>query len=247
MTKLTVILAILASMLLVTSCKKELDPQIPVGAFFKITAQGKLQNNLEYSNGQVSRILAYSNCETPYSIVEYGYTRDQITSIRSGTRGILSSWSGAMCDPDLPFDFQTYTLKLNNQNRYSKVTSENMIATFSYAGLKAAINVTDNAGKSGRRIYLLFDSNGNIIEQRNSETDTLGLVRYEYDSHPNPMRGLNSYGLTNPFACPNNVVRSLDSRGQIQWDRKFTYNDAGWPVTCNEGNGIEYQYHYRDN
>lgn len=245
MTKLTVTFAILASMLLI-GCKKELDPEIPVGALFKMTAQGKLQNNLEYSNGRVSRILTYSNCETPYSIVEYGYAGDQITLIRSGTRGLLSSWSGALCDPNWPFEFQNYALKLDKQGRHNRVTSENMIASFSYDGLKAVINITDNAGKLGRAVYLRFDNNGNIIEQRNSETDTISIVHYEYDNHPNPMRGLNTYGLPNPFTCPNNVVRSLDSRGQIQWDREFTYNDAGWPLTCNEGNGIEYQYHYRD-
>jgi hypothetical protein len=52
MIKLTVTLAILTSMLL-KGCKKELDPEIPVGALFEITAQSKLQNNLEYSNGRV--------------------------------------------------------------------------------------------------------------------------------------------------------------------------------------------------
>jgi hypothetical protein len=39
--------------------------QTPVGAFFKITAQGKLQTNLEYRNGLVSSVMSTTTIRIP--------------------------------------------------------------------------------------------------------------------------------------------------------------------------------------
>jgi hypothetical protein len=36
----------------------------------------------------------------PYSIVDFGYDDDKNNFIRKRDRGLLSSWSGAMCDPN---------------------------------------------------------------------------------------------------------------------------------------------------
>ncbi|MHA4739619.1 hypothetical protein [Dyadobacter sp. MSC1_007] len=232
---------------LLVSCQKKIDPEIPAGALIKITAQGKLHQKLEYGNGKVFRLLAYNSCELPYSIVDFGYDDDKINFIRKGDRGLLSSWSGATCDPNLPFEYQNYSFERDKQGRVSKVIGKYSTVTYSYNGQKATVQVNRESGGPAWNIYLTFDGNGNIIERRDSETDTLGLTRFEYDNHTNPLRGLDSFGMPNPFTCPNNVLRSLDSRGQVQWERKFTYNNAGWPQSLSEGTGIEYQYHYQDN
>jgi hypothetical protein len=231
---------------LLFSCKKDkADPEIPAGALFKITASSKLQNTLEYNNGKVSRVLAYSSCDSPYSTVEYGYSGDQVAFIRTGSRGLLSSWSGALCDPNLAFDYYNYTLEYDAQGRPVKVTGDNFLANYEYDGRNATVRMSDKDGNLPRVHYLKFDDNGNIIEKRQSMSDSIGLIQYEYDNSPNPMRGLNSNNWPDPFTGPNNVVRAFDAKGQIQWERKFTYDSAGRPLTCDEGNGVIYEYFYR--
>lgn len=231
---------------LLFSCKKDkADPEIPVGALYKITAQEKLQNSLEYNNGRVSRVLAYSSCETPYSIDEFGYSGDQVTFVRSGMRGAASSWSGALCDPNETFDYQDYTIQFDAEGRPAKVAGTNLLVNYEYDGQKATVRMSDKKGNLSRVYYLKFDDNGNIVEQRNSEDSDIGVTRYEYDNNPNPMKGLSSYGLANPFTGANNVVRAIEANGQVQWERKFTYDAAGRPLTCDEGNGVTYQYYYR--
>ncbi|WP_353718347.1 hypothetical protein [Dyadobacter sp. 676] len=229
---------------LLYSCKKEADPEIPGGALYEVTAKGKLQKRLEYRNGRVSRVLAYSSCGTPYSIVEYGYNDGQITATRSGTRPLWSSWSGTPCDPDIALEYQNHTFQLDKQGRFSKVTGKYMTAVYEYSGQNATISIAYNDQNSSRISYVKFDGKGNVIEQSDADSGVFGIKRFEYDNNPNPMRGLNTYGLPDPFTCPNNVVRSLDSGGQVLWERKFTYNDAGWPLTCHEDNGSVYEYHY---
>jgi hypothetical protein len=240
------IMFVLFSMLLF-SCEKKVDREIPAGALFEITSNGLLHQKLEYGNGTVLRLLAYNSCESPYSIAEFGYEGNQIDFIRKGDRGLLSSWSGAMCDPNLPFDYNNYYFERDKQGRISKVTSKYMTAIYSYDGQKASVQINRESGDPAWHIYLTFDNNGNIIERRNSETDTVGLTRFEYDNRPNPLRGLGSLGVPDPFTCPNNVLRSLDSGGQVHWERTFTYNSAGLPQKLNEGTGVEYIYHYQDN
>lgn len=229
------------------SCHKKVDPEVPAGALFKVTSKGQLYQRLEYGNGRVARLLGFNGCESPYSVVDFGYDDGRINFTRRGDRGLLSSWSGALCDPNLPFEYHNYSFERDKQGRISKVTGKYMTAIYSYDGNKATVQVNRESGDPAWHIYLTFDGNGNIIERRNSETDTLGLTRFEYDNNPNPLRELDFSGLPNPFTCPNNVVRSLDSRGEVLWERKFTYNTAGWPVTLNEGTGVEHQYHYQDN
>lgn len=231
---------------LLFSCKKDkADPEVPVGALYKITAKEKLHNSLEYNNGRVSRVLAYSSCDTPYHIVEYGYSGDQVTLVRSGMRGVLSSWSGALCDPNGTFDFQNYTIQFDAQGRYSKVTGENLLVNYEYDGQEATVRMSDKAGNLPRAYHLKFDNNGNIVERRNAASGNIGIIRYEYDNNPNPMEGLSSYSWADPFTSANNVVRAVEGNGQIQWERKFTYDSAGRPLTCDEGNGVTYQYYYR--
>ncbi|WP_031528149.1 hypothetical protein [Dyadobacter crusticola] len=231
---------------LIFSCKKEkADPAIPVGSLFEINSSSNVQTRLEYGDGRVIRILNYSSCDTPYAISEFGYSRDRITSIRTGSRGLLSSWSGALCDPNEKFEYQNYTVEYDAEGRQSKVTGKNLTATYEYTGSNALVNVLYHKENIRRVDLFRFDVNGNVIERQNAAPNSLGPSRYEYDNHPNPFYGLNTNIFPDPFTSPNNVIRAFDYAGNLQWERKFTYDASGRPLTCDEGSGVQLEYHYR--
>lgn len=231
---------------LILSCNKEkADPEIPAGGLFEITQGGKVQTRFEYGDGRVIRILDYSSCDTPYQIREFNYSRDRITSIREGSRGLYSSWSGALCDPNGKLEYQDYTVEYNAGGQRSKVVGKNLTADIAYSGRDAEVNVLYHTEKIRRIDLFKFDDRGNVIERQNGAPNSVGPSRYEYDNHPNPFAGLNTNVWPDPFTSPNNVIRSFDYNGDLQWERKFTYDTAGRPLTCVDGNGNTYEYHYR--
>ncbi|KQS27995.1 hypothetical protein [Dyadobacter sp. Leaf189] len=231
---------------LIFSCKNEkADPEIPAGVLSEIIQDGKVQTRFEYGDGRVARILGYSSCDTPYETSEFSYSRGRISSIRKGSRGMYSSWNGALCDPNGKFDYQDYTVEYNAEGHRSKVVGKNLTADIEYTGRNARVSVLYHAEKTRRLDLFKFDDHGNVIERQNGAPNSVGPSRYEYDKHPNPFAGLNTNVWPDPFTSPNNVIRAFDYNGDLQWERKFTYDSAGRPLTCDEGNGVRMEFHYR--
>ncbi|KAA0992964.1 hypothetical protein [Dyadobacter aurulentus] len=233
--------------LLLFSCKKDnVDPTIPEGALTQITAGDKVHETFEYADGMLAKENRFSSCETPYAIVSYNYQAGRLKSVESSARGVYSSYSGAMCDPNGTFESYMSLVEYDSEGRVGKVIRDRSTTEFQYNGLEVIEKISYDQG-SGVRIHTLkFDERGNLIEVRTPDPIYGGVQRYEYDDKVNPLYERNmASGSGYAFRGPNNPIRSFDAAGNLLWERKIHYNDKNLPEVCEESNGVSYRYHYR--
>lgn len=231
--------------LLLFSCKKDnVDPNIPEGALTQITAGDKVHETFEYADGMLVKENKFSSCETPYAIVFYNYQAGRLKSVESSARGVYSSYSGAMCDPNGTFESYVSLVEYDSEGRVSKVIRDRSITEFQYKGLEVTEKISY---EQGVRIHSLkFDQKGNLIEARTPDPVNGGVQRYEYDDKINPLYERNmASGSGYAFRGPNNLIRSFDAAGNLLWERKFKYNNKNRPEVCEESNGVSYRYHYQ--
>lgn len=239
-------LFLLLLVLTVGSCTTQnIDPAIPDGALYQITVNGKIQSSYEYANGLLALESLYGSCDTPYSISRYNYKSGKIHSAESSVRGIYSSLSTALCDPKGAYDKSTRNFEYDAQGRVTKLLLVHTSVEYTYTPDEVVKHYLENGQPTSRVHYLKYDDQANLIEERTPDPVHGGVVRYEYDSHPNPLQLLEGVYAGSPFQGPHNVVKAFDVDGNLLWHRKFTYNDKGLPSHCDEGNGAVYVYHYK--
>ena len=230
--------------LLLFSCAKEeeLSP-IPDGVLLQITHQGKVHESLDYENGKLFRVNSYGSCDTPFGITEYSYSNDLIKNIKRSSRGVYSSSSGAMCDPNGKYETYDSHFEYDSKGRVGKVTFSKTYVTFEYNNEEVIEKYFEN-GSNVRTHYLKYDEKGNLVEERTPDPVNGGIVRYEYDNQANPMR--NPFDrVGSAFESPNNVVRAKDASNQIIFELKYTYDTNGRVKIRTEANGDTYDYHYQ--
>ena len=235
-------------LILIISCKNDkVDPDVPTGALQKITVNGKMYASFDYSNGILVKESYFGSCETPYHVTTYDYESGRVKSVRSGLRGVYSSNSNAMCDPNGVFEVSNTTFEYDSQNRIFRALRPNSITQYIYGDKQVIEKLSYNAGASVRDEYYKYDDRGNIIEVRRTDPANAGTTKYEYDDKVNPLHRAGTFtgGPLSPFNTPNNVVKAFDPAGKLLWERKFSYTPAGLPSECAETNGAVQQYHYK--
>ncbi|MCE7060652.1 hypothetical protein [Dyadobacter sp. CY343] len=232
--------------LFVFSCKKDnVDPSVPADALTKITVDDKLHESFEYADGMLVKENRFGSCETPYSIVNYKYQSGRLKSVEASARGLYSSYSGAMCDPNGTFDSYKSEVEYDSEGRVSRVVRDKSTTEFEYKGREVIEKISYDQGTGARIHNLKFDERGNLIEAETPDPVNGGIIRYEYDNKINPLHERNmASGSGYAFSGPNNPIKAFDAAGNLLWERKFEYNEKDLPTVCVESNGVAYRYHY---
>lgn len=239
-------LFLLLLILTIGSCTKEnIDPTIPDGALYQITVNGKVQSSYEYANGLFSLEQQYGSCDTPYSISKYHYQSGNLHAVESSLRGINSSNGSALCNPEGVYEISTRSFEYDNQSRVAKVLLAHTSIEYVYTATEVVKTYMENGQATMRVHHLKYDEKGNLTEEKTPDPVNGGIVRYVYDTNPNPLFLKAGKYAESPFRGPNNVVKAFDADGKELWHRKFTYNSNGLPLQCDEGNGAVQVFHYK--
>lgn len=229
------------------SCKnRNLDPSVPAGALYEIKVSDKINTGYDYENGILVRVKEYGACETPYYITQYNHNSGTLVSYESSYRGIYSSNSRALCDPNGAYEKYSYMVEYDGQGRVNKVLSKNTFIKYEYQVNQVVKHIIENGSNVSARVhYLEYDHSGNLIEEKTPDPVNGGITRYEYDDKTNPLFFKYDKQPKSAFTSPNNVVKAYDAAGRQLWERKFTYNANGLPQSCKESNGLTYIYVYK--
>lgn len=229
------------------SCRKDaVDLTVPNGALYQITANGKVHASYEYADGLLARENQFGTCETPYSITQYNYKSGRLNLAESSTKGLYSSHSAALCDPNGKYTNSVKSsFEYDALGRLIKVIYSKTYIEYEYKENEVIQRFLENGQPPFRIHHLKYDIHGNLIEEKTPDPVNGGVTRYEYDNHQNPLSVNNGIFSPSAFKSGNNVIKAFDSSGNQLWHRKFTYNSDGLPSECDEGNGAVYVYHYR--
>lgn len=210
----------------------------------EIKSNGKTNTTFEYQNNKLVKENNFAFCDNPSDEFFYEYQGENLSQVRSITRGFYSN-SSKICDPNSEGMRTTEFLEYEN-NRVVRITrslATAAISTFIYNsnGLVEKHILSDKSGKVYSEKTYKYDFRGNIIE----ENGQYGKTIYEYDNKVNPLYLIKSrlHSISAFSNSPNNVIRAS---GVTNFERKITeYNDKGLPVKVIENNGklvLEYIY-----
>lgn len=230
------LIALIFSLLL--SCKENSIDQILTDGnkLVEIKSNGKTNSTFEYQNNKLIKENGYSFCNNPSDELFYEYQGENLSQVRSISRGIYSN-SSKICDPNSEGIRNTDMLEYEN-NRITRITrtlSTAAISTFFYnSNGRVEKHVTsDKSGKIYAETTYKYDFRGNLIE----ENSQYGKTTYEYDNKVNPLYLIKSrlHSISAFSTSPNNVLKA---NGASNFERKITeYNDKDLPVTVIENNG----------
>ena len=223
---------------LLLSCKENSIDQILTDGnkLVEIKSNGKTNSTFEYQNNKLIKENGYSFCNNPSDELFYEYQGENLSQVRSISRGIYSN-SSKICDPNSEGIRNTDMLEYEN-NRITRITrtlSTAAISTFFYnSNGRVEKHVTsDKSGKIYAETTYKYDFRGNLIE----ENSQYGKTTYEYDNKVNPLYLIKSrlHSISAFSTSPNNVLKA---NGASNFERKITeYNDKDLPVTVIENNG----------
>jgi antitoxin component YwqK of YwqJK toxin-antitoxin module len=237
------LLMLLSATFLFSCTKDNVDTAIPDGALQRITQNGQIHASFEYSNGMLSKEKRFGHCETPYQIVQYVYQAGKLIQTETASRSTYASNSSALCDPKGDYEISVVQYSYDAQGRVKSEVLANTSVAYEYNAEDVVKRFFENGQASQRVHYLKFDTAGNLLEEKTPDPVNGGIVRYVYDNLKNPLAGTGAY--PSAFNGPNNVTKSFDANGKQLLNRKLTYNAAGLPIQCDEGNGIVLAYHYQ--
>ena len=243
------ILLFTSTLALFLSCKdNSTGPLTPGEMLARITVDGKVEETKEYRNGRLIKESNFGGCDTPFMVHEYSYEGDRIAGSSAAMRGIYSSLSTALCNPEGKYERSERRFEYDKEGRLSSSGNGQTNITYSYDGPVITMRYVNNqTGKVSTETVMKTDANGNIVEVSNPESAGGGVTRYEYDKKVNPLYKIKSMriGAMSPFeSSPNNVIKAYDKNGNVLWERKFSYNLKDLPEKCLETNGVTYHYHY---
>lgn len=232
------------------SCKKdnvEADINPPADALSKIIVNGKVSEEYEYKNGRLAKESSYFNCDTPRMIFNYVYDSNLLIRLTTQSRGMYSSSSTELCNPDSKFDERQESLKYDGKGQLVRRDAPSTYFIYERNAEGQVVSITQYFGSESKKTSLKYDSNGNLSEISGAANINGDPVRYEYDNQTNPYHSMTRFDnlFASPYHSPNNVIKAFDKDGKQLWERNFTYNSAGLPIKCVETNGLVYEYQYQ--